>query len=118
MHAMKAAHVRYGEQQLRNSRTRRVLEAAFSPEFAESYMRDLMFDTAPKPAKAEPAKAESATAEPAKAEPAEEAPSQREGPTDNAPHGSGGVLSEGEVEAATGSLRTEAEQQEVPPSAQ
>lgn len=46
MKVISEAQKRYSEQQLRNSKTRRVLEAAFSPEFAERYMTGLMFDTA------------------------------------------------------------------------
>ena len=49
MHVIAAAQKRYSEKQLLNSKTRRVLESAFSPDFAEQYMSGLMFDTAPKP---------------------------------------------------------------------
>ena len=49
MHVIAAAQKRYSEKQLLNSKTRRVLESAFSPDFAERYMTGLMFDTAPKP---------------------------------------------------------------------
>ena len=41
-----AAHKRYCTQQLQNSKTRQVLEAAFGGEFAERYMREVMFDEA------------------------------------------------------------------------
>lgn len=46
MRLISAAQRRYSEKQLLNSKTRRVLEAAFSPEFADEYMAGLMFDTA------------------------------------------------------------------------
>lgn len=41
-----AAHQRYCEQQLRNSKTREVLDKAFGAEFAERYMNEVMFDEA------------------------------------------------------------------------
>ena len=43
---MVAAHERYCTQQLQNSKTRQVLEAAFGGEFAERYMREVMFNEA------------------------------------------------------------------------
>jgi phycocyanobilin:ferredoxin oxidoreductase len=39
-----AACVRYSEQQLRNSKTKVVLEQSFGSAFAERYMSELMFD--------------------------------------------------------------------------
>ena len=41
-----AAHQRYCEQQLQNSKTREVLDKAFGAEFAEKYMNEVMFDEA------------------------------------------------------------------------
>ena len=40
-----AAHMRYSEQHLKNSKTKRVLASAFDEEFAERYMKRVMFDT-------------------------------------------------------------------------
>jgi phycocyanobilin:ferredoxin oxidoreductase len=41
-----AAHARYCSHQLRNDKTRRVLEKSFGAETAEEYMRTVMFDAA------------------------------------------------------------------------
>ncbi len=38
------SHRRYCDKMLENSKTRRVLEAAFSREFADEYMTKVMFD--------------------------------------------------------------------------
>ena len=43
---MGAAHQRYCEQQLQNSKTREVLNKAFGADFAERYMSEVMFDEA------------------------------------------------------------------------
>jgi phycocyanobilin:ferredoxin oxidoreductase len=47
--SLHAAHRRYVDKQLENDKTRRVLEAAFGPELAERYMREVMFDCPPAP---------------------------------------------------------------------
>lgn len=39
-----ACHKRFCDMQLKNDKTKRVLEAAFSAEFADSYMKEVMFD--------------------------------------------------------------------------
>lgn len=44
---VRAAQVRYCEEQLRNDKTRRVLAAALGEDFATSYMTELMFDVTP-----------------------------------------------------------------------
>jgi hypothetical protein len=44
-----AAHSRYSEQQLQNTKTRKVLEMAFGQEFTELYMEYLLFDVEPLP---------------------------------------------------------------------
>ncbi len=41
---IRAAHERYSAKQLENDKTRRVLEAGFGKEFADSYLRDVLFD--------------------------------------------------------------------------
>ena len=41
--------VRYCQQQKRNDKTRRVLEKAFSPSWAERYIEALLFDDPPHP---------------------------------------------------------------------
>ena len=46
MEEIGAATARYCEQQMRNSKTRRVLESAFDAELADNYMRTVMFDSA------------------------------------------------------------------------
>ena len=42
---IKAGHQRYAAQHLKNSSTRGVLAAAFTPEVADEYMTNVMFDT-------------------------------------------------------------------------
>ncbi len=44
-----AAHSRYAERQLQNTKTRKVLEMAFGQEFTELYMEYLLFDVEPLP---------------------------------------------------------------------
>jgi phycocyanobilin:ferredoxin oxidoreductase len=44
---IRAAHLRYVENQLKNDKTRKVLEAAFGEEFAQRYMGELMFPQPP-----------------------------------------------------------------------
>ena len=41
---IKAGHKRYATQHLKNSSTRGVLAAAFTPEVADEYMTNIMFD--------------------------------------------------------------------------
>lgn len=41
---IQAAHERYSAKQLENDKTRRVLEAGFGKEFADGYLRDVLFD--------------------------------------------------------------------------
>ncbi|KAF6265515.1 phycocyanobilin ferredoxin oxidoreductase-like protein [Scenedesmus sp. NREL 46B-D3] len=43
-----ACHERFCEQQLANTKTARVLEVAFDPEFTQAYMSKLMFDYSPR----------------------------------------------------------------------
>lgn len=43
---VKACHKRYAEKQLKNDKTRRVLEASFGASFAEEYMTTVMFPAA------------------------------------------------------------------------
>lgn len=47
--SLHAGHQRYVDKQLENDKTRRVLEAAFGPQLAERYMREVMFDVPPAP---------------------------------------------------------------------
>jgi hypothetical protein len=42
-----ACHKRFCEQQLANTKTARVLDAAFDPAFSQQYMEQLMFDYSP-----------------------------------------------------------------------
>ncbi len=42
---IKAGHKRYAVQHLKNSSTRGVLAAAFTPAVADEYMTNVMFDT-------------------------------------------------------------------------
>ena len=41
---IRECHARYCQEQLRNDKTRRVLAAAFSEDFANEYMSNVMFD--------------------------------------------------------------------------
>jgi len=49
---IQAAHERYSAKQLENDKTRRVLEAGFGTDFAEGYLRDVLFDEGFAPAAA------------------------------------------------------------------
>lgn len=41
---IRQAHQRYAQQHMKNSKTRGVLAAAFTPELADEYMTKVMFD--------------------------------------------------------------------------
>ena len=44
LEGIRAAHQRYCQKQMENSKTSAVLQAAFSEDFARRYMSEIMFD--------------------------------------------------------------------------
>jgi len=44
---IQAAHRRYSQQHLKNSKTQRVLAASFGTDLADRYMSEVMFDVDP-----------------------------------------------------------------------